>query len=385
MPSLCLLPGRAATRSALERAAFERLVGHGADPCLRANNANDKCNDTMSLHKSKILLHRRRLLAGAGIVVACAIAAWWWWWSQAGEAVLWQGYAEADFVKVGPTQQGLLTSVFVARGDQVAMRARLFEQDDTADRAAAEQAARQLTQAQEQLANLQSGGRATEIAQAEANLADARATRDRAQLDLTRIEKLTPSGAATLQRLDQARADFRSAVAHVQALEAALAQQHAPLGREREVKAQQAMVEAARAAVEGAQWRLDQRRVAAPVAGVVADVLARPGETMQAGAPVVSLLPPDNIFVRFFVPEPMLSKVHRGDAVTIVCDRCPADLKARISFISPQAEYTPPVIYSESSRSKLVYLVEARPPREGAFRLNPGQPVAVRPLFKDGP
>jgi HlyD family secretion protein len=337
----------------------------------------------MSLHKSKIKLRRRLVLAGAGVLVVCSVGAWWWF-SRANEATVWQGYAEADFVKVGPTQQGLLTAVFVMRGDQVASKTRLFEQDDTADRAATEQASLQLKQAQEQLGNLQSGGKATEIAQAQANLADARATLDRAQLDLTRIEKLAPSGAATLQRLDQVRADFRSAVAHVQALEAALAQQQAPVGREREVKAQQALVEAARAGVEMAQWRLDQRRVASPVTGVVADVLARPGETMQAGAPVVSLLPPENIFVRFFVPEPLLAKVHRGDDVAIFCDRCPAQLKAKISFISPLAEYTPPIIYSEASRAKLVYMVEARPPREGAIVLNPGQPVAVRPLFKDG-
>jgi HlyD family secretion protein len=166
-------------------------------------------------------------------------------------------------------------------------------------------------------------------------------------------------------------------------LEAALAQQRAPLGREREIKAQQATVEAARAAVEMAQWRFDQRRVASPVSGVVADVLARPGETLQAGAPVVSILPPENIFVRFFVPQPMLSQVHRGDVVAISCDGCRADLTGTISFIAPQAEYTPPVIYSESSRSKLVYLVEARPPRDKASLLNPGQPVAVQPQAKD--
>jgi HlyD family secretion protein len=383
MPSLCLLPGRAAARATFELAAFQWLVGHATDPALLAMIANDNCNDTMPLQKSKILSHRHLVLAGAGVLAVGGAGAWWWL-SRAQEPLVWQGYAEADFVKVGPTQQGLLTSVFVMRGDQVTTKARLFEQDDTADRAAREQASRQLKQAQEQLANLQSGGKETEIAQAEANLADARATRDRTQLDLTRMERLAPSGAATQQRLDQARADFRSAAARVQALEAALAQQRAPLGREREVMAQQAMVEAAHAAVEMAQWRLDQRRVVAPVAGVVADVMARPGETMQAGAPVISLLPPENIFVRFFVPEPMLAKVHRGEEVAIACDRCPAEFKAKISFISPQAEYTPPVIYSEASRAKLVYMVEARPPREGAILLNPGQPVAVQPLRNSG-
>jgi HlyD family secretion protein len=133
------------------------------------------------------------------------------------------------------------------------------------------------------------------------------------------------------------------------------------------------------------QWRIDQRHVTSPVAGVVADVLARPGETIPAGGPVVSLLPPENIFVRFFVPEPMLALVHRGDPVALVCDNCPGNLTATISFIAPQVEYTPPVIYSEASRAKLVTLVEARPPLAQAVLLNPGQPIAVRPVHKDQP
>jgi HlyD family secretion protein len=157
-------------------------------------------------------------------------------------------------------------------------------------------------------------------------------------------------------------------------------QLRAPMGRENEIKAQQQLVESLRAAVAMAQWRIDQRHVAAPSAGIIADVLARPGETIPAGGAVVSLLPPENIFVRFFVPEPRLAEVHGGDKVALKCDRCPADFAATVSFISPQAEYTPPVIYSEASRAKLVYMVEARPPREQAPLINPGQPVAVRPL-----
>jgi HlyD family secretion protein len=348
---------------------------------LLPSPADDKRNGTMSLRKFKLAADRRLILAGTMLAMACA--AWWWWAMRGAAPAIWQGYVEADFVKVGPTQQGLLTAVFVARGDKVVLQTPLFAQDGTVDRAATEQASRQLKQAEEQLANLEAGGRQPEIEQAVANLADARATRDRTSIDLTRAERLTPLGAASQQRLDQARADFRSASARVQAQEAALAQQRAPLGREREIMAQKAMVDAARAAVEMAQWRLDQRRVTSPVAGVVADILARPGETLQAGAPVVSLLAPENVFVRFFVPEPMLAKVHRGDGVAVICDNCPACLRATISFIAPRAEYTPPVIYSESSRAKLVYLVEARPPREIADVLNPGQPVAVQSLAKD--
>jgi HlyD family secretion protein len=234
-----------------------------------------------------------------------------------------------------------------------------------------DQAAQQLGQAEAQLANLQAGGKQTEIDQAEANLADARATLDRAKADLQRNEPLARLRAVSIQEVDQLRAGYRSAEARVHGLEAALAQLRAPLGRDREIAAQRAAVDAARAAVTMAQWRLDQRHVAAPVTGTVNDVLARPGETMSAGAPVVSLLPPENIFVRFFVPEPMLAAVHLSDHVALACDSCPAGLDATISFISPQAEYTPPVIYSESSRAKLVYKVEARPPLQQAPRAQP--------------
>jgi len=101
---------------------------------------------------------------------------------------------------------------------------------------------------------------------------------------------------------------------------------------------------------------------------------------MAAGAPVVSILPPENIFVRFFVPEAALSGLHRGDPVWFGCDGCPPGRAGTISFISPTAEYTPPVIYSESTRAKLVYRIEARPRSGQEVLFNPGQPIDVRPI-----
>ena len=328
---------------------------------------------------------RRPLLIGIGLAVAAAIGAGLFWYQHRPPAPpQWQGYAEADFVKVGPTQQGLLTEVDVARGDQVAAGAPLFQQDETPDRDARDQAIRQLHQAQEQLANLQAAGKPTEIEQAKANLAEARATLERAKADLDRGEFLFGNGTMAAETLDQRRAEFRTATARVAALEAALATEQAPLGRTREIEAQHAAVKAAQAALAITEWRLSQRRVAAPTAARVADVLARPGETMAAGAPVVSLLPPGNIFVRFFISEKDLANVHLGDRVVIGCDSCPSDLTATVSFISPQAEYTPPVIYSEETRAKLVVMIEARPPPERASLLNPGQPVTVTPTAGDG-
>ncbi len=313
------------------------------------------------------------------VLVAAAGGGLWWWSARTPPPVQWQGYAEADFVKVGPTQAGMLTAVLVARGDQVQAGAQLFTQDDANERAARDQAAQQLDQAEKQLANLQQGGKPTEIDRAEANLADANANLIRVAGDLNRGESLLPRGDATKQSVDQLRAEFRSAQAKVTGLQAALAQVKGPIGREGEIAAQTATVAAFHAAVDMAEWRLSQRRASAPANGRVADVLARPGETMAAGAPVVSLLPPGNIFVRFFVPEPMLSTLHLGDKVALSCDACTPGLSATISFISPQAEYTPPLIYSESSKAKLVFLVEARPPADQAARINPGQPIVVRP------
>jgi HlyD family secretion protein len=237
-----------------------------------------------------------------------------------------------------------------------------------------------LAQAEEQLANLEAAMKPTEVAQAEANLTDARSTLERARADLQRDEALLRTGYATAQSVDQRRADYRSAEAKAQHAEAALTQARAPMGRDREIEAQRAAVAAARAALGMAEWRLAQRTVTAPIGGRVADVMAQPGETMAAGAPVVSILPPDNIFVRFFVPETALSGLHRGDRVSFGCDGCPRELAGTISFISPTAEYTPPVIYSESTRAKLVFRIEARPRPDQAAFLNPGQPIDVRPI-----
>jgi HlyD family secretion protein len=320
----------------------------------------------------------RLWFAIALIVAACGGVAWWWH-GRAAPGVVWQGYADADFVKIGPTQEGLLTAVHVQRGDEVRAGDLLFDQDDTPDRAAHDQAVQLLAQAGQQLGNLQAAGKTTEIEQAEANLADATATLARATADLHRGESLLPRGAIAKQDVDAMRASYRSAQARVDGMQAALAQQRAPMGRTREIEAQSAAMAASRAALASADWRLAQRHVVAPAAGRVADVLARPGETMAAGAPVVSLLPPGNIFVRFYVPEAVVAGLHRGDAVSLACDGCAAGLSATISYISPQAEYTPPVIYSEESRAKLVFLVEARPAADLAARLNPGQPMEVRP------
>jgi HlyD family secretion protein len=142
------------------------------------------------------------------------------------------------------------------------------------------------------------------------------------------------------------------------------------------IAAARADLEAATNALAQAQWRLDQKTQRAPAAGVVDDTLFRPGEWVAAGTPVVSLLPPRNVKVRFFVPVPALSALRVGGDVSVRCDGCGGDIPARIAFIAPQAEYTPPVIYSRENRARLVFLVEARP-QSSDLRLHPGLPVEV--------
>jgi HlyD family secretion protein len=320
----------------------------------------------------------RRILVFAVLLVAIIGAVWAWSRRAPPGPVGWQGYAEADFVKVGPTQAGLVTAIKVGRGDRVVKGAPLFDQDDTADRAAVAAADQAVAQAQAQLENLQAAARTTEIAQAQANLNEATASRDKTLSDLRRNLALLDKGAATQQVVDQQQADVKSSDAHIEALKAQIDQLKAPVGRPLEIAAQAAAVDAAKANLEQARWRLSQRSVVSPAGALVADVVAQPGETLAAGAPVVSLLPPENVFVRFFVPEPSLSSVKVGDVVGLACDNCPPDLKGTVSFVSPRAEYTPPFIFSESTRSKFVFLAEARANR-GELGLNPGQPVTVTP------
>jgi HlyD family secretion protein len=136
-----------------------------------------------------------------------------------------------------------------------------------------------------------------------------------------------------------------------------------------------AALRAAEARLNSAKTRLERRRVNSPDAGTIQEVYFRGGEQVPSGRPIVSLLPPGNVRVRFFVPQAMLPTVHIGDRISVRCDGCATDLVARVSFISAQAEFTPPVIYSQEERARLVFRVEAMPERPADLRV--GQPVSV--------
>jgi HlyD family secretion protein len=285
-----------------------------------------------------------------------------------------QGYVEGEYLYVAAPVAGRLQTLHVARGAQVAAGAPLFQLDPSREQPARDEAAARLARAEANLANLRKGKRPSEIQSIEAQLAQARAMLELSEVALQRREHLVETRAASREAVDEARATYERDKARVAEMQADL--ETAQLGaRADEIQAAEAEVAAARAALAQAKWRLDQLSQAAPQAGLVIDTLYRLGEWVAADAPVVSLLPPENIKVRFFVPEPRLGAIQVGDEVDVSCDACPPDLTAVISYISPDAEYTPPVIYSREMRAKLVYLVEAKPRQPTALR--PGQPVDV--------
>lgn len=287
----------------------------------------------------------------------------------------WQGYAEGEYVRVGPIDGGTVDAIPVRRGDKVADGALLFQLDQTAEVAAQAQAVAQLAQAQSTYRNLLKGLRAPELEQIKAARASAAANLQKTSLDYTRAQKLFANGNVSKAALDSAKAARDAAAASVRELDAKLVTGELA-ARQDEIDAAEAAVKAAQAALDQANWRLSRREGHTPQGGTVEEVYFRVGEFASATQPVVSVLPPENIKVRFFVPEPELGGVHVGDTVSLACDGCPAGLTGRIRFISSQAEFTPPVIYSEQSQAKLVYMAEAWPEKTPeAF--HPGQPVRV--------
>ena len=146
-------------------------------------------------------------------------------------------------------------------------------------------------------------------------------------------------------------------------------------GTQKDYDAAEATLRDAKARYNSAQTRLARREVFSPVGGTVEQIYYRAGEMALADRPVIALLPPENLKIRFFVPQAVLPGIAYGDAVKVNCDGCDRDLAARISFMARQSEFTPPVIYSLSERAKLVFMIEARPEKPGVFRV--GQPVDV--------
>lgn len=289
-----------------------------------------------------------------------------------------QGYVEGEFVYVASPFAGALEALHVQRGTQVKAGDPLFALDSSPEKAARDEEKRRVDQARSNLKDAEKGKRPTEIESMEAQLRQARSSLEFSEKEFERQEKMIRNpGVTAEQDFDRARSTRDQDSQRVAQIESDI--KTARLGsRIDQITAAEANVRAQEAALARAEWDLSQKRQTAPQAGLVFDTLYRKGEWVAASKPVVALLPPENIKVRAFVPETWIGAIHPGDRVQVFVDGMRGPLIGKVSFISPQAEYTPPVIYSRESRSKLVFMIEAIFDPVTAAKLHPGQPVDVQ-------
>jgi HlyD family secretion protein len=287
-----------------------------------------------------------------------------------------QGYVEGEFVYVAAPSAGKLQKLHVSRGQQVKSGDPLFELEDVTESSARDEAARRLAQARANLEDVTKGQRPQEIESLEAQLNQARAALALSEREYERQQELLKTGVASRQEFDRARATRAQDRERTSQLEADM--KTARLGaREDQIAAAQANVKALEATLRKAGWDLEQKCQVTGQGGAVFDTLYREGEWVAAGRPVVALLPPENVKVRAFVPEPLVGSVKIGGDARVIVDGRGDPLVGKISYISPRAEFTPPVIYSRETRSKLVFMIEIRFDRAAAAGLHPGQPVDV--------
>jgi len=288
------------------------------------------------------------------------------------------GYIEGEVLYLAAPLAGYLDTLPVMRGSRVTAGASVFSVEAVPEQQGLREAEARATGAREKVRNLSEPRRQSEIAALEAQLRAAQAALGLSGQQLQQQEALYAKAFVSAANVDAARAAQARDQASVDAAREQLASARNTVGREAEVRAAQADFDAAVAQVAQRQWQVDRKVVTAQVPGEITETYYRPGEWVAAGAPVASLLPDARRRLRFFVPETAIATLKPGQTVEARCDGCAKPIRATIDFIAPQAEYTPPVIYSRGSREKLVFRVEAAAAPEQAPTLRPGLPVDVR-------
>jgi HlyD family secretion protein len=318
---------------------------------------------------------RQRLLVAILLLVAVVVVAGLVLIPRFGRHTVLTGYIEGEPLYLAAPIAGTVKAMYVVRGQDVAGGAKLFVVDPQQPVAARDQALAEVAAAQSQAIDVRKGQRPLELAVLDANIAAAEARARDAEAALRRVSVLAEQGYESKAGLDDAKANAQAAEAQARA--ARKQRDVGTLGaREDQIRAADAKVSQAQAGLVGAAARLFDVAPTAPSAARVEDVFFQQGEWAPANQPILSLLPDARIKVRFFVPEAGLSAYRVGRVVHFACDGCAKGLTAKIAYVSPRPEFTPPVIYSREARDRLVYLIEAYP----SVRLNPGQPVDVEPL-----
>jgi HlyD family secretion protein len=240
------------------------------------------------------------------MLIATAVAAWWYVTREDDAATTFQGYVEGNLVFMAPEEGGRIERLDFEAGDPVSEGQLLFALEASTQQAQRNEAEARFRQAEAQLANLKMAmQRPEQIAVLQAQEERARASLDLSRSEYQRQQTLYQRGYSAKARLDQAEAAFERDKA---ALDEATRQIRAAQlsSRSAEIDAAEAAVRAAEAMLRQVETRLAKRRVMAPAAALVQDVYFRAGEVVNAGQPVIALLPPANLRVRFYVPEPVL-------------------------------------------------------------------------------
>lgn len=284
------------------------------------------------------------------------------------------GYVEADYVYVAPSNPGRIQSISVEEGERVFEGQQVFTLESTQQRAALNAAEARVHVAEANLENLQTGSREQEIAVIRAEVARAEAEEKLAATNLERSERLFDLGNAPEAQVDADRAALASARAQVAQLRAQLEVAELP-ARDAQRIAAKASLDAARAEAEAARTAFEDRITLAPASGSVEKVYFEEGEVAGAGTPVFSILPDDSLRAIFFVPEPNRADIHIGDKLALVCDACREGIEATVIRLASSPQYTPPIIYSQDERNRLVFRAEAR--IDDGSDLLPGQPISL--------
>ncbi len=286
------------------------------------------------------------------------------------------GYVEAKYTYISSPVAGTLDNLWVSRGVTINKKQLLFQLDKSPQIEERDIAKANWMAARAKLDDLLHGQRLTVVegilaqkAQAEENLKLSKAT-------LNRYLQLYNQHVIAKEAYDKATTDYKTNVQKLKQINANLAE--AKLGaRKNQILAQEAAVQSAKSNLKELNWTLKQKTVNAPENGIIFDTYYQQGEFVPAGKPVLSLLSPKNIKIIFYINERDLSHTKLKQQIEFRSDGEHWQT-AKISFISPQAEYTPPVIYSRKSRDKLVYRIEAALPKDKALQYHPGQPVEIR-------
>ncbi len=249
-----------------------------------------------------------------------------------------QGYVDADYTYISSRFSGNLISLDAPKGTTINKGELLFTLDVQPQLSQLKKAKANLTQA---------------LAQVKVKQADL----DYQSTLLARYQKLIKSGGVSLEQLEEVKNNYLNAQASL--------------------ISQQALVESSMAELTQAKWSESNKKKYSSISGYVYDTYFTVGELVLSGRPVLSIVSPENLKVIFYVPEPLLSKLKLKNQVTISCDGCKDTFLATVSYISSKTEYTPPYIFSESSRTKFVYRVEAKPVKTAFNYLHPGQPVSI--------